>query len=217
MLERLARLALRAPKQIIAAAALMLVAVAVFGLPVAKSLASGGFNYPGSESNRARGILLDKFGQGDMRLLVAVSSVRDVGDPAAESVARQIEATLRDSPDVAGVTSAWTLPPAAAASLISKDGKTGLVVAALRADDDDVARVAKRVADRLPRGRDGVVVRLGGAVMFAEMNEQAQRDMVTMEVIAMPLSFLALVWVFGGAVAAALARGQSACSRFWAH
>lgn len=204
MLERLARLALRAPKQIIAAAALMLVAVAVFGLPVAKSLASGGFNYPGSESNRARGILLDKFGQGDMRLLVAVSSVRDVGDPAGESLARQIEATLRDSPDVAGVTSAWTLPPAAAASLISKDGKTGLVVAALRADDDDVARVAKRVADRLPRGRDGVVVRLGGAVMFAEMNEQAQRDMVTMEVIAMPLSFLALVWVFGGAVAAAL-------------
>ena len=92
-----------------------------------------------------------------MRLLVAVSSVRDVGDPAAESVARQIEATLHNSPDVAGVTSAWTLRPAAAASLISKDGKTGLVVAALRADDDDVARVAKRVADRLPRGRDGVV------------------------------------------------------------
>jgi putative drug exporter of the RND superfamily len=204
MLERLARLALRAPKQIIAAAALILVAVAVFGSPVAKSLSSGGFNYPGSESNRARGILLDKFGQGDMRLLVAVSSAQGVGDPAAESVARQIEATLHDSADVAGVTSAWTLPPTAAGPLLSKDRKTGLVVAALRADDDGVALVAKRVADRLPRGRDGVVVRLGGAAMFAEMNEQAQRDMVTMEVIAMPLSFLALIWVFGGAVAAAL-------------
>jgi putative drug exporter of the RND superfamily len=204
MLERLARLALRAPKQIIAAAALILVAVAVFGLPVAKSLASGGFNYAGSESNRARVILLDRFGQGDMRLLVAVSSDQGVGDPAAQSVAKQIEATLNDSADVTGVTSAWTLAPAAAAPLISEDRKTGLVVAALRADDDDVARVAKRVADRLPRGRDGVVVRLGGAAMFAEMNEQAQRDVATMDMIAIPLSFLALVWVFGGVVAASL-------------
>ena len=56
----------------------------------------------------------------------------------------------------------------------------------------------------MPHDRDGVVVRAGGALTFAEANEQGERDLVKMESIAIPLSFVALVWVFGGLFAAAL-------------
>ena len=56
----------------------------------------------------------------------------------------------------------------------------------------------------MPQDRDGVTVRSGGALTFAEANEQGERDLVKMELVAIPLSFLALVWVFGGFFAAAL-------------
>ena len=56
----------------------------------------------------------------------------------------------------------------------------------------------------MPQDRDGVTVRSGGALTFAEANEQGEHDLVKMELVAIPLSFLALVWVFGGFFAAAL-------------
>ena len=37
-----------------------------------------------------------------------------------------------------------------------------------------------------------------------QITEQSQRDLLLMESIAIPLSFLVLVWVFGGLLAAAL-------------
>ena len=51
--------------------------------------------------------------------------------------------------------------------------------------------------------RDGVVVRAGGALTYAEVNEQTERDLVRTESIAIPVSFVALVWIFGGVFAAA--------------
>lgn len=41
-------------------------------------------------------------------------------------------------------------------------------------------------------------------MIYAQINEQNQHDLLVMEAIAVPLSFLVLVWVFGGLVAAAL-------------
>ena len=37
-----------------------------------------------------------------------------------------------------------------------------------------------------------------------QITEQSQRDLLLMESLAIPLSFLVLVWVFGGLLAAAL-------------
>jgi len=41
-------------------------------------------------------------------------------------------------------------------------------------------------------------------MIYKQINQQTQRDLLRMESIAVPLSFLVLVWVFGGLVAAAL-------------
>ena len=48
MLERIALLAIRAPRRIVAIAALVMVACGIFGIPVANSLSAGGFHYPTS-------------------------------------------------------------------------------------------------------------------------------------------------------------------------
>ena len=64
---------------------------------------------------------------------------------------------------------------------------------------------AKCSATTLVHDRDGVTVRAGGdAIADTQIKVQTQKDLNLMESIAIPLSFLVLVWVFGGVVAAAL-------------
>lgn len=204
ILRRIALLAIAAPKRIVAAAALVIVASAIFGLPVTKSLSAGGFTDPGSESVRASEILADKFNHSDLQLLITVTSDGGVRSASAVAVAGEVTSTLESAPEVTGVTSLWTAPPDAASTLASRDGKTGMIIAGLKGSDDEFAKTARKLVDQMPPAHDGVIVRAGGALTFAEANEQSERDLVGMELIAIPLSFVALVWVFGGMLAAAL-------------
>ena len=50
MLQRIALLAIAAPRRIIAVALLVMVACGIFGIPVAKYLSAGGLQDPTSES-----------------------------------------------------------------------------------------------------------------------------------------------------------------------
>src|SRR3954451_3918511 len=106
-----------------------MVACGGFGIPVAKHLSAGGFQDPTSESAQAAKLLVDKFGQGDMELLITVSSDGGANGSAARAVGTDIADQLKASPYVGDVISPWTAPESAAPALISKDGKTGLIVA----------------------------------------------------------------------------------------
>ncbi len=205
MLQRIARLAIAAPRRTIAVAALLMVALGVFGIPVAKSLSAGGFQDPTSESARAAQILIDKFGQGDVQLLFIVTAPDGFASTAARAVGTELTDQLTRSAHVTSVTSAWTAPPAAAASLVSKDGRSGLIVAGIGGGETNAQNYADSLSDQYAHDRNGVTVRSGGIAMVnAQITEQAQRDVLVMEAIAIPLSFIVLVWVFGGLLAAAL-------------
>jgi RND superfamily putative drug exporter len=205
LLQRIALLAIAAPRRIIAVALLVMVACGIFGIPVAKHLSAGGFQDPTSESAQATKMLVDKFGQGDMELLISVTSDAGAHGPAARSVGTDIAEQLKASPYVAEVNSAWTAPPPAAPALISKDGKTGLIVAGITGGESEAQKHAKELTGRLVHDRDGVTVRAGGEAMtYVQINAQSEKDLLTMESIAIPLSFVVLVWVFGGLISAAL-------------
>ncbi len=206
MLHRIAHLALAAPRRVLVVAALVMVAAGIFGIPVANNLSAGGFQDPTSESAQATKLLADKFDRGDMQLVISVTdSAAGADSPAAKTVATDIAAQLKASPYVTQVSSAWTVPPPAAATLISKDGKTGLILAGITGGESGAQKHAKELTDRLVYDRDGVTVQAGGEVMiYVQVNEQSEKDLLTMESIAIPLSFVVLVWVFGGLLAAAL-------------
>src|SRR3546814_6184726 len=71
--------------------------------------------------------------------------------------------------------------------------------------ENDAQKYAKALSDEFAHDRPGVTVRSGGtAMVYAQINAQTERDLLRMEAIAIPLSFLVLVWVFGGLVAAAV-------------
>jgi RND superfamily putative drug exporter len=209
VLQRIALLAIAAPRWVIGVALLVMLAAGIFGVPVAKSLSSSGFQDPTSESASATQLLTDKFHQGDMQMLISVTAPDNATGPAARAVGLGIVDQLKRSPNVAEVTSAWTTPPAAAKRLISKDGKTALVVAGISGGESVAQATAQTLSDEVTRdhpvGTTGIVVRSGGdAMVNAQINSQLQRDLLLMESIAIPLSFLVLVWVFGGLLAAAL-------------
>ncbi|MUM29801.1 MMPL family transporter [Mycolicibacterium sp. CBMA 295] len=208
MLQRIAHLAVAAPRRVLVLAALVMVAAGIFGIPVAKSLSAGGFQDPTSESAQATRLLADRFARGDMQLVISVTdnnSAAGADSPAARAAGTEIAAHLKASPYVTEVSSAWTVPPPAAATLISKDGKTGLVLAGITGGESGAQKHAKELTDQLVHDRDGVSVRAGGeAMIYVQINGQSEKDLFLMESIAIPLSFVVLVWVFGGLLAAAL-------------
>src|SRR5215212_7317449 len=182
-----------------------MVATGIFGIPVTKSLSAGGFQDPTSQSAKAKQLLVDKFGQGDMQLVISVTSEQGAQSPEARSVGTDIASQLSNSPHVAEVTSAWTAPPPATPALLSKDGKTGLIVAGITGGESAAQKYTKELTGRLVYDRDGVTVKAGGeAMIYVQINGQSERDLLLMESIAIPLSFIVLVWVFGGLLTAAL-------------
>ncbi|MBO0680575.1 MMPL family transporter [Mycolicibacterium sp. S2-37] len=186
-------------------AVLIAVAAAIFGVPVTKSLCACGFEDPSAESARAAALLADAFGQGSSQLLTVVSSPDGYRSDRARRVGEEIVGALERSPQVASVTSPWTAPPASGGELVSTDGRSALIVAGIAGDQTQAQDHARALSAEVAIDRDGVTVRTGGPAMVdAEITEQSQRDLLLMESLAIPLSFLVLVWVFGGLLVAAV-------------
>jgi putative drug exporter of the RND superfamily len=206
MLRRITMLAIAAPRRLIAISLLIFAAAAAFGIPVVNDLSAGGFRDPSSESTRASQLLAEKFGQSDQQIVLILTAPGGVRGDQIHRVAADITEHLQRSPFVYNVVSAWTPPEQpTGAGLISNDGQSGLIVANLKGGENQAQKYARILADQVAQDRDGVTVRAGGIAMaYAQINGQSERDLLTMESLAIPLTFLALTWVFGGIVAAAL-------------
>ncbi len=77
---------------------------------------------------------------------------------------------------VGQVVSPWTVSREVAPKFISKDGKTGLIVAAITGGENDSLIYARQLADELVHDRDGVTVRAGGDAAVAwQVNEQTRK------------------------------------------
>ncbi len=205
LLQLIAQLALTAPRRMLVVAALVAVAAGIFGVPVARSLCACGFEDPSSESAQAKKLLTDKFGVGDVQMVITVSADDGADGPAVRAVGTELVDELTRSPHVASVTSLWTAAAPERAGLVSRDGKAGLIVVGIAGDETQTQEYAKNLSDSVVHNRDGVTVQAGGEAMVnVEITEQSQRDLFLMESLAIPTSFVVLVWVFGGALAAAI-------------
>ncbi|QUR66379.1 MMPL family transporter [Mycobacterium spongiae] len=210
MLSRMARISIAAPRRVITLAILVMIGTAIFGIPAATSLSGGGFLDPASESARAAAVLADKFHRGDMEMVLLVSTQDGANggggvlEGRARAVGTDVVRQLAESPFVAQVASPWDTPHPGP-GMLSADGKSAVILAALTGDENSAPKHAQALADRLTGERDGVSVQAGGAAMvYAQVTRQTEKDLLRMEFIAVPLSFVALVWVFGGLLAAAL-------------
>ncbi|WP_280486840.1 MMPL family transporter, partial [Nocardia cyriacigeorgica] len=142
---------------------------------------------------------------GGYTIVFTVTGESGVNSPAVRDRADTITAALADSPYARNILSYWTAPEPLNTSLRGTDERTGLVVARIAGDDEQATVRAHDLAEPLIGTENGVHVAAGGQAMtYSEGGHQSKSDLLLMEAIAFPLTFFALVWIFGSAVAAAL-------------
>jgi RND superfamily putative drug exporter len=132
--------------------------------------------------------------------VIALVSAGSVGSANAERRVREVEAELRSSRDVAGVSSYYDGHDPA---VVSRDGRSTYVVAYFkpRSDsrlEDDASRLESQFAPQHD-------VKLGGAVIAsAQANTQVGSDLAKAELLAFPFIFLLSLLFFRSLVAALL-------------
>lgn len=185
-----AELAVRRPRRVLAAAALLAVVAAAFGRQTPHLLGRGANDFvaQGSESVAAEKTIEAASGvSAAPQLLVLVRS------PSRLRLAR-VASIIRSEPTF----------PVLAAPLFSRDGSEALVAAYARASLSQRAwRQAARHEQSLLAPVPGIAV--GGTALATEqVNRQVQRDLTRAEEIAFPILFVLALWVFRSVVAATL-------------
>ncbi|TVZ95025.1 MMPL family transporter [Streptomyces sp. BK340] len=187
--------------------ALVLTALAVVaGSGVADRLGSGGWEDPAAESTYATKALEREFPDSQPNLLLLVDSGRaSVDDPAVAARARALAERLATEQGVTGVGSYWQSKSPA---MRAKDGHEALIAARITGDENAMGKTLDRIAPHY-RGTHGPVrVKVGGIVAVRhEMQTIIKEDLTRAEMIALPITLILLVMVFGSAIAALLPLG----------
>ncbi|AOW92136.1 hypothetical protein BFN03_03915 [Rhodococcus sp. WMMA185] len=191
-------------KRWVLALAVMIVLVSgAWGTGVFAKLSSGGFIDPGSESAEVARIVEDNLGPQTPDIIVIYSA------PAGETledIGPQVTASLdqfaADVPTFS-ITSYWTAPPATKQLMVSKDGTKATAAITV---DPDAGITPANFNDLLPKLEiDGIDTEFAGnSVVGVAFNNRLQHDLILAEAIALPITLVLLIFIFGGLVAAAV-------------
>ncbi|WP_419996969.1 MMPL family transporter [Streptomyces boninensis] len=203
MFERIADLAIRRSRLVLVVAAVAVALMGVAGAGAFGKLLGGGYDDPASQSTRAAEVIEEKFG-GETNLVLLVSAAEGrIDAPAAERSGRKLVAGLKKERHLENVVGYWdTNSP----SLRSKDGREAMVLVHVQGKDVERDENAKEIIDGYTGSYEGdlTVKAGGGAAVTSEMGKQSEADLVLAEAIAVPLTLLLLLVVFGSLVAALL-------------
>ncbi|WP_406255211.1 MMPL family transporter [Streptomyces chartreusis] len=190
--------------------ALVITALAVLaGSGVADRLGSGGWEDPDAESTYATKALEREFPASQPNLLLLVDAGdASVDDPAVAAEAQRLVSRLTGEKGVVGVGSYWQADPSAAPALRAEDGHEALIAARITGEEKQMGETLDRIAPEFRGAHGPVEVSVGGPVAVRhEMQTTIQEDLLRAEVIALPVTLVLLVMVFGSAVAALLPLG----------
>ncbi|WP_433598882.1 MMPL family transporter [Nocardia sp. CA-135953] len=205
MLVRIAHLATRHPRTILLAAALLAVLCGAFGATVTSHMKTGGFTPDDAESSQVAKLIADNFGGAEPNLILLVRDDAGADSPAAKAAGAKVVDTLRSRGDVIGIQSYWNAPQSLSSALRSKDGKSALVLGYITGEESVAQKAAGAIADDVTGTYDDVSVDQGGlSSIYHDSNEQITHDLAVAESVAIPLSFIVLILVFGSLVAAFL-------------
>ncbi|MFI9230865.1 MMPL family transporter [Streptomyces rimosus] len=195
----------RVPWVILALAAGLAATCAWFGAAVDGRLSPGGVVPAATEAARADRLLREGFASAPPHLVLVTrvsGATRSVEDRAAAAEGDRLVRQLSADRSVAQVVSYWQ---AKAPSLRSADRRSALVLVRLHGREQEATAAAGRLVPRMA-GRHGPlqVEVTGEAASRAEALRLAGRDQIRAELLALPLTALLLLVVFGSALAALL-------------
>ncbi|HET9518851.1 MAG TPA: MMPL family transporter, partial [Actinoplanes sp.] len=142
MFDRLAALAVRRPKTVLAVTGVLLVLSLLYGMSVLDGLKQGGQTDARAASSLGSEILDREFAAGHPNVVLLVRADRPVDDPAVAAEGTRLAARLAAEPDVAAVTSYWAVkaPP-----MRSDDGEMALILARVKGDESQASAAVQRL------------------------------------------------------------------------
>ncbi len=206
MFENLGKFIVRRSKVVLLLFVLMTLFAGGVGSLVFGTLDSGGYSDKNSESAKATEYIINKFNVQEPIVTLVVDSTIGVNDPGVATKAAALEQEILNVQGVSKTFSYWST--GGASTMRSTDGKAGfiLVYADLKADDwDGFQSLGNSIQSRFDGKYKGLDVYAGGAgVITHAINHKIEKDLLLAEFIAIPLTFLLLLFVFGAMVASAM-------------
>lgn len=204
MLARLSQVLIRRRRWVWVGAVLFVVVAGGFGAGVQEHLSTGGFADPGAESTKAANVLRDDFGQQEPNLVMVITAKDGkVDDPAIETAATELTQQLGKERYISFAGSYWTLfkaPP-----LKSSDGTQGMLLARIKGSDDDVDEQIDGIVEKYAGEHGPIDVSITGqGPVFHEVGTTIEKDLAKAETLALGVTVILLIFVFGGVVAASL-------------
>ena len=196
--DRLGRFVVRHARLVIGAWGLLLLAALPLAPQAPGALSAGGFILDDLESARAKALLEDELGVPPSALVVVLTSeTATAGTPEFEAAVLGATRDLATAPHVVRIASHLLQP-----RQISADGHTAYDIVFLDLPPDDSPDALPILRERL-REVPGLTVELaGGPAFYGDVQTVSERDLQRSELISLPLAALALLVVFGSAVAA---------------
>ncbi|WP_232425637.1 MMPL family transporter [Mycobacterium sp. JS623] len=198
----MALFAVRRPKTVLAAAVVLLAIGIVLGGSVSEKLGIAGFTDPSTEAARADDFLDQHFGATPNLVLQVVARNGTLDHPRVAAAADEARKAV-EAEHSAKVIASYT--DSSATDLRSRDDRSGLILVHAAGTADEAAHTASRIIKALPGDDADVSVRAGGTLgVQRETEERVNHDLALSESIALPVSLVVLIIVFGGVVAALL-------------
>ena len=166
------------------------------------NLKAGGYDDPTSTSARVTALLNKEF-KTETPNIVLIADMPDYVDAKeSQQIGADLKNKLQSYSGVSEVSSYYTLGNAP--SLRSDDGKA--VYFFVKTDKKVVeTKLGKTISDELTGNFEGAKIYVAGfAAISSSISEQISSDLAAAETIAVPLTLLLLVFVFGSLVAAGL-------------
>ena len=174
------------------------------GSSVFGKLDSGGYNDPKSDSAKAFEYLTDVFKVKDPAVVLVVETSNGVNDPAVVATATKLETSLKNESGVGSTLSYWSA--GGAPTLKSSDSNSAfLFIYSEDVEWDNVQSLGKRIQEKYEGKFENLNIYASGTGVFAHaINTKIADDLKLSEAISIPLTFILLVFVFGGLVASSM-------------
>jgi RND superfamily putative drug exporter len=204
MFEKLGRTLFRRRKGVLAGFIVATIAAGVIGSLVFARLEGGGYSDPGSDSYKAADYLTETFKVKDPAIIFIIDAGRSVSDPAVAAEVAAIETDLRSMPDIDKTLSYWSA--GGAKQLMSADGNSAyLFIYGQEADPTLLTDLASELQKKYDGKIGNLRIYVGGIATFNDaINKKISNDLKIAEAISIPLTFLFLLFVFGGLIASAM-------------
>jgi len=195
MFEKLGELIVKRKKLIFSIFIVSILSAGAIGSSAFGKLESGGYSDLNSDSAKAFEYVTDVFKVKEPAVVLVVEASEEITSPSVVATATKLEAQIKNEVGVDSTLSYWS--SGGAPSLKSVDGKSAfLFIYGSTVEWNDIQSLGKLIQSKYYGSGTGI---------FAHaINTKIADDLKISEAISIPLTFILLVFVFGGLVASAM-------------